>query len=179
MPTGIYQRQINDLTGMAFGLLRVVSFEKMHHRKAYWKCICSCGKETIVRASQLTEKNNVKSCGCIRYKSGIQSINFKHGDARARIYGIWTGIKNRCFNKNEPAFKNYGGKGVSVFPAWLNYVSFRDWALSHGYKENLTIDRINQDGNYEPGNCEWVTRSENSRRAYQFNKQHKRGKWAK
>lgn len=87
-----------------------------------------------------------------------------HGQSNTRLYSIWSGIKNRCFNENEPAFKDYGGRGITVCQEWVDkFTAFEQWALNNGYSESLTIDRINNNGNYEPDNCRWITNQQQSR----------------
>ncbi len=101
------------------------------------------------------------SCGCIRKNN---KKNYKHGYSYTKLYAVWAGIKKRCNNQNSYNYKYYGGRGITICPEWANdYVVFRDWALSHGYKEGLEIDRRENNGNYEPSNCRWVTRTENQR----------------
>jgi hypothetical protein len=91
----------------------------------------------------------------------------KHGKKPALLYYIWKAIKARCFNKKVNNFRNYGGKGIIVCSEWKDdFLKFRTWALRNGYQENLTIDRINNDGNYEPSNCRWITKSENSKKSW-------------
>lgn len=97
-----------------------------------------------------------KSCGCMRYF-------YSHGETGTRLFGIWQGIKKRCFNINSDDYKNYGGRGITVCQEWLEYIPFRDWALANGYKKKLLIDRINNNGNYEPQNCRWTNHIENNR----------------
>jgi len=89
-----------------------------------------------------------------------------HGGARTRLYNTWRNMRGRCSNPNNPSFRRYGGKGIKVCPEWGSFGVFRDWAKSHGYADDLTIDRIDSTGNYEPDNCQWITGSENSRRAH-------------
>ena len=91
----------------------------------------------------------------------------RHGGARTRLYDCWAAMKSRCSNPKHPNYHRYGGRGITVCPEWQTFPPFRDWALSHGYTDELTIDRVNNDGNYEPANCEWVTQSENSIRLHQ------------
>lgn len=89
-------------------------------------------------------------------------------DSHSRLNNIWRGMKRRCSNPNYGQYKNYGGRGIKVCDEWNNeYIAFRDWALSHGYEENLTLDRIDNDGNYEPNNCQWITKSENSKKQWE------------
>ena len=86
-------------------------------------------------------------------------------ESESRLYHIWEGIKSRCLNPKSKDFHNYGGRGITVCPEWTNdYTKFRDWALNNGYADNLTIDRIENDGNYEPNNCQWITNLENGRK---------------
>jgi len=95
-----------------------------------------------------------KSCGCNK--------NIKHGDRKIRLYGVWTNIKTRCTNPNNKRYKDYGGRGITICPEWANdYIVFRDWSLSNGYQEGLQINRINNNGNYCPENCNFVTTKEN------------------
>lgn len=113
-------------------------------------------------------------------------MNYKHGLKGTRLYRIWNGIKNRCFNPNYHRYSDYGGRGIKVCDEWKNdFQSFYDWSMSNGYSDNLTIDRINNDGNYEPSNCRWVglkVQANNSRHCnnIQFNGEvHSISEWAR
>ena len=122
-----------------------------------------CEKDVKLRLSNgLTNK----SCGCMR-NTLLASSHLKHGDRKTRLYNTLQGMKQRCFNFKNKDYYNYGGRGIKVCPEWTDkengYINFRNWALNNGYKEELTIDRINNNGNYEPINSRWVTRTENSR----------------
>lgn len=143
-----------DLTGETFGFLTVVKrngTSKNGH--AIWECRCNCGNSTNVTSSDL-RTGNTTSCGCVRKKN---FNNKKHGYSHERLYGIYIAMKTRC--RNSPYYRN-----VSVCTEWQNnYENFRSWALSNGYSDNLTIDRINNSGNYEPANCRWVTMKEQSK----------------
>jgi len=88
--------------------------------------------------------------------------SYKHGGYNTRLYRTWIAIKSRCFNSNETSYKHYGARGISVCPEWLHdFAAFRDYALSHGYADNLTIDRLDNDSNYEPGNIRFIPNSDN------------------
>lgn len=132
---------------------------KKHH---VWQCVCDCGNHLTVLADNFPR---TKSCGCLKREqaSKIGSANLKHGDAcaqsRTRLYRIWSGIKARCYNQNnEEHFARYGARGITMCKEWRNsYEAFKKWALSNGYRDDLSIDRVNNDGNYEPSNCRWTT----------------------
>ena len=96
-------------------------------------------------------------------KQGEKNPNYRHGGKGSALYNKWRGIKLRCLNPKHPQFKDYGGRGVTICDEWLKFIPFRDWALNNGYKEGLEINRIWNDGNYEPSNCDFVTSAENCR----------------
>ena len=139
-----------ELKGKKFGKLTVL--EKVGYDKGryiLWKCKCECGNETIVRSAHLV-KGRIRSCGCLNYKA--------NGFSRNRIYIIWKNMLRRCYNTKVKGFKRYGGRGITVCEEWKNdFMSFYNWALRNGYKENLSIDRVNNNSNYEPNNCRWTT----------------------
>ncbi len=122
-------------------------------------CNCGCG-------GQISIKKHHKYYGVPKYIKGHNPTqnNAKHGGFGTRLYRIWQGMKNRCFNLNDKAYKWYGNKGITVCPEWANdYTIFRDWSLNNGYTDNLEIDRKNSDKNYEPSNCRWVDQVEQGR----------------
>lgn len=126
-----------------------------------WLCKCDCGSEPRgVLTNALTSGRSL-SCGC--YGSEIRADFCKekfstHNESKTRLYRIWTGIKKRCCNKSSYNYKDYGGRGICICTQWNKFEIFRDWAMANGYQNNLSIDRIDVNGNYEPNNCRWVTR---------------------
>lgn len=137
------------------------------NKNVMWLCRCDCGNITTVRTYSL-KCGDTKSCGCI-CANRTWITNFKHGGRHTRLYKTWQDMKSRCHNPNDHAYKYYGGKNIQICSNWEHdFVVFRDWSLANGYADNLTIDRINNKGNYEPSNCQWLTKSENARKAMQF-----------
>ena len=145
-----------DLTGKRFGRLVVLKRSINKGEKITWLCKCDCGKTKNVRSSDLTTGKQI-SCGC-RRKEGTHTI---HGKTNDRAHGIWTNMKSRCTNSNIKAYKDYGGRGITVCDEWMNsFEAFYEWAMSNGYADNLTLDRIDVDGSYCPENCRWATYKE-------------------
>ncbi len=152
-----------DLTKLRFGRLVVIERAPNINRYRAWYCKCDCGKTPIVRTDSLRSRK-AQSCGCLAKEHRLivnKIIKLKHGAAIGakpiRLYRIWRGMKGRCLRETEPAYINYGGRGIHLYPGWMEFVTFEAWALSNGYSDDLQIDRINNDGGYEPSNCRWVT----------------------
>lgn len=162
-----------ELTGQKFDRLLVVRRvgTSKDGQKTYL-CQCDCGRKKIVKSGNL-RSGKTKSCGCYnsdRIKEQ-NKLNFKHGGSGSRLYGIWIDMRARCSYKKSINWHLYGGRGIIVCDAWQNDFSvFRDWAFNNGYKDGLQLDRIDNDGNYEPDNCKWSSRSEqgNNRRTCNY-----------
>jgi len=162
----------HDLTGMRFGILTVVSrAENKTRRKSTssgkyvrgiivcWNCVCDCGKAKVMRSCSLISGKSV-SCGCVGAAHRLEATT-KHNGCKTRLYRIWAAMLTRTRNPKAKFYYCYGGRGISVCDEWKNdFASFMNWSLSHGYQDNLSIDRINNDGNYEPSNCRWATAKE-------------------
>jgi hypothetical protein len=121
-----------------------------------WLCKCDCGNFTIASRRSLFVGDK-KSCGCLIGKATVT-----HGMTNTRIYGIYCGILSRCYNKNRKAYKDYGGRGITVCDEWLDndgFQSFYDWSMENGYSDKLSIDRIDNNKGYNPDNCRWVDRN--------------------
>ena len=163
-----------NLIGLKFGKLEIVDkvFENKH---TLYLCKCECGNFTKQRFSTL-KRGDVKSCGCLG-KEFKQKGNVVHNLYYSRIYKIYNGMKNRCYCKTDYHYENWGKRGITICDEWLGkngFINFYNWAISNGYNDNLSIDRIDNNGSYEPSNCRWTTKEvqqNNTRRnkKYEYN----------
>lgn len=151
-----------DITGQRFG--RLVALRRdPPGLGAKWHCRCDCGKLTAVSGHKLMS-GRTKSCGCYRAeRNRLGPVT--HGRSRLglRLYEIWMGMRSRCNTESSHNYSNYGGRGIRLCEEWNDFAAFEGWSRSHGYKDHLSIDRINSDGNYEPSNCRWVGRAVQNR----------------
>lgn len=167
-----------DLRGKRYGNLTVLRFVPDEStRMSYWLCLCDCGQERVVYAGHL-KKGHTTSCGSMVHRIGkhhcsdstkekISKAKTKHGGSKERLFRVWASMLNRCENKNEPAYRWYGERGITVCHEWHDYGTFRLWAESSGYDataktHECSIDRIDTEKGYYPENCRWVGPSEQS-----------------
>lgn len=139
-----------DITGQKFNMLTALNrVGKNKNGQAIWSFKCECGAIKNMLATNATRKTQI-SCGCHKLK-----VLTKHGFIKHRLYSIWRGMVSRCYYEKHTGFKNYGRKGIKVCKEWLDFESFKNWALSNGYDEKLTLDRKNNFKSYSPDNCKW------------------------
>lgn len=166
--TGKASNKFIDLTGKIFERLTVIERVCRHPRRTEWMCKCQCGTEKVIDGKHL-KRGKIISCGCFCLE--INSKRMKENNISKKIHGltdhplraIRKAMLDRCNNKNNKFFKNYGGRGINVCITWvLSLQNFYDWAIKAGWEKGLSIDRINNDSDYTPENCQWITVSENS-----------------
>ena len=156
-----------DYSGIKKNRLTFISFDHIHYtpkgkKVPYWLCKCDCGNEIVV-SSKDAFGGHTKSCGCFQ-KEQASKAQKKHGESDTRLHLIWQNMRRRCYSQNNEKYNTYGQRGIEVCAEWKdNYIKFADWARSNGYKEDLTLERIDIDKGYEPSNCKWIGMSEQSR----------------
>jgi len=149
-----------DFTNKRFGKLTALSPVEKRGKSGqrYWLCKCDCGNEIEIRGTRFGE-NKATNCGCDAATRRLLAST-KHGESNTRLYKIWAGMKGRCYNPNNDAYKDYGGRGVGIDEtSWIDdYEKFRDWSLSANYADHLTLERKDNNKGYSQDNCIWTTR---------------------
>ena len=161
---------IINMEGKVFGKLTVLGEYKYvggKRKRIHWLCRCECnGNEKYIDGTSL-RLGHTTSCGCITKTHGLSEI---------KLYSVFHNMKDRCYNSESRPYKNYGARGISICDEWMDidngFIKFYDWALNNGYKEGLTIDRVENDGNYEPNNCQWITLAENTAKSNKVSLRH-------
>ena len=157
--------RFKDRTGIVVGRLTIAGLSEMRKIgkswRSFWKCVCSCGKEVVLQGSNLAS-GNTRSCGCLREET--RKFNtWKHGKTRTKIHSTWMNMIRRCHDENNPAFKDYGGRGITVCERWRN--SFENFFADMGEPTTIkhTLDREDNDAGYSKSNCRWATSKQQSR----------------
>lgn len=160
----------------AIGIPFYVRLPKQRTSEQHAVFKCDCGGIVVVRTINVRNGTS-RSCGCRRgslwkdNKGSVAHPNRTHGQKNSRLYSIWAGIKNRCFNPKRREYPRYGGAGITMCDEWAkDFTKFYDWAMANGYGPTLSVDRLDGKKGYEPSNCEWVTRAENTARAHRARK---------
>lgn len=150
---------MENIIGKRFGKLIVKEFVGYKKKRPFYHVVCDCGNEKEVCYYELI-RGQTRSCGCLHRKV-LGDMARKHGESNTRLFKIWCGIKKRCFDKNSSRYSYYGGRGINMCSDWKNdFLTFKEWANSHGYTDELTIDRVDVNGNYCPENCRWATKEQ-------------------
>lgn len=157
------KKRFIDITGQKFNRLTVLN--RSHNNKfnfIMWECLCDCGNKCFAKAYEL-KTEQIKSCGCLNNELRSKRVK-THDLSKTSLYRVWKSIKTRCLCKSNKNYKRYGGRGIIICNEWLNNpMKFIEWAKNNGYKKGLTIDRKNNNGNYKPSNCRFVSIKENNR----------------
>lgn len=129
-----------------------------------YRCLCDCGNEKITSEDNL-RREHTRSCGCLVKENcgGASKFGTKRNESKTRLYKIWSQMYQRCYVDDGKTYKNYGGRGITICDEWLySFVDFKQWAINNGYRDDLTLDRVDVNGSYSPNNCRWATKKEQS-----------------
>lgn len=148
----------NDLTGMKFNRLKAIKPIGIRNGEIVWRFECDC-KNTIDVIGSRVKNGYIKSCGCLATDVN-RTMRITHGYSKTKLYVVWQSMKRRCLDEKYPKYKDYGSRGITVCDEWLEFENFKKWSDDSGYKEGLTIDRIDNDKGYFPDNCQWITNEE-------------------
>ncbi len=167
-----HMKRIKVNTGDRFGRWTVVEESQKRKDKRYIVCKCECGNESTIMLGSLRVGDS-QSCGCLQKELAVQlgRKSLKHGKSGTRLYHIWADMKGRCGNPNSNNYANYGLRGINLCKQWVSFACFMRWAMKNGYTNSLTIERIDNDGNYTPKNCTWITKGKqirNQRRSHRI-----------
>ena len=146
---------IKDISGRRYGKLVAVKVDRVENGRTYWLCQCDCGNQKSIRSDCLPR---IQSCGCVKKEQDVHNLHITnhHGMANHPAFNTWSNIIARCCKPNDPAYKDYGGRGIKVCPEWKDARVFCKWMDDNGYEKGLSVERIDVNGNYDPKNCKLI-----------------------